>query len=330
MSTLYVTEPGARLEREYERLIVTCEDEVIFAAPFARVSHVVLVGRVGMTTPAMLSLLDAGIGCSLITHSGILRGHLTPPSSKNIPLRLQQYRRTTEPEFCLHLARQFAAGRLRNSRTLARRISRRHAVPPNPFDTMTAALHDLDHSSDLAAVRSREGRGTRAYFSILRRGLEPGLRFGPRTRRPPRDEVNALLSLGYSLLTQTVISACEIAGLDPYAGFYHAHKYGRPALALDLMEEWRSVIVDSLVLNLVNRNRINEDEFIIRADGAPYLTLPALRKYISAYTKRLLTTVRYPDAQRPLSYQKLMEVQARRLRQVIEGTRLGYTPYKTR
>lgn len=331
MATLYVIEPGARVEKEYRRLLVTKEDEVLLRVPLARVSEVVLVGRTGVTTPAMLALLDAGVGLSLVSRTGRLRGRLVPPAAKNIPLRHRQYERAVDAGFCLEIARAIVGGKLRNERTLARRLCReREQMDSGPIEEITSAIKQVDAAPDLDSLRGLEGAAARAYFRIVRQALPAEWRFEKRVRRPPTDAVNALLSLGYTLLGQNMMTALEVVGLDPYDGFFHADKYGRPALALDLVEEFRSVIVDSVVLTVVNKRILRPDEFRPGPQGGVMLRPAALRDFLTQYTARIQTEVIHPLAGRRLSYQKCFEVQARLIRKVIEGEQDSYLPFLTR
>lgn len=329
MATLYVIEQGARIEKEHRRIIVTKEDRVLLAAPLLHVDHIVLVGNVGATTPALQALLAAGVGMTLLDRWGRLTGRLESATGKNIALRHQQYRRSEDPAFCLAIGRSIVAGKLRNARTLARRMARTHAVDATLLERLSSALAGVEGAPDLAALRGLEGEGSRSYFAVLRRALRSEFDFDRRTRRPPADPINALLSLGYTLLGQNLTAACEVVGLDPYDGFFHSDKYGRPALALDLMEEFRSVIVDSVVLNLVNRRRVQTGDFEPGPEGGVYLKREALRVFFHAYTARINTEVFYAPAGRRLSYQKLFEVQARKLRRAIEGS-AAYSSYLTR
>jgi len=327
MATLYVTEPGARLEKEYRRLrVVDSEGKTLLVTPLARLSEVALVGRVGATTPALLTLLDAGIGLTFLTRQGRLRGRLTPPTGKNLPLRRRQYQRADDPAFSLRLSRAIVGGKLRNSRTMARRMLRNGTgSPPGQIERLKRCLQAAARSRDIAGLMGQEGMGAKAYFSILRAALDDHLVFGPRTRRPPQDPVNALLSLGYSLLTANLMTALEIVGLDPYCGFFHATAYGRPALALDAMEEFRPIIVDSVVLTLVNKRMLAADDF--RSGGGVYLTRTGLRVFFEQYTRRLNTTVFHPAAGRSLNYQKIFEVQARQVANMIQGEIDEYQPF---
>ncbi len=332
MGTLYVTEPGARIEKEYRRLLVTKEDEVLLRVPLAQVSAVVLVGRVGVTTPAMLSLLDAGVELSLVRQTGELLGRLTPPTARNIPLRHRQYQRAEDEGFCLALSRAIVGGKLRNQRTLARRLCRRRAgLDAGPIAEITAAIQQAEAAPDMAALRGLEGAGARAYFRVFRQALAIAWAFEKRARRPPPDPVNAMLSLGYTLLGQNMMTALEVVGLDPYDGFFHADKYGRPALALDLVEEFRAVIVDSVVLTVVNKGMVDQDDFEPAARGGVVLRPPALRKFLAQYSARLQTEVVHPlAAGRRLTYQKCFEVQAQLMRKAIEGETEAYTPFLAR
>ena len=339
MATLYVTEPGARIEKEYRRLLVAKRDDVLLAVPLARVSEVVLVGRVGATTPALLMLLDEGIPLSFVTRSGKLRGRLTPPSPKNLPLRHAQYDRARDPDFCLAVSRAIVDGKLRNSRALAYRI-RRSCGERRFADSRTTAadLHQrieravaaVAQADDLDTLRGIEGAAAKAYFQVLRAGLRPEMTFEKRTRRPPRDPANALLSFGYTLLTQNLMTACEIVGLDPYDGFFHADKYGRPALALDLVEEFRAIVVDSVVQLVINKRILRPDDFEPGPEGGIYLSHRGLRKFLKQYTRRLDTPIIHPYYRRRLTYQRIFEVQARLLAKTIQGKLDNYPPFRVR
>lgn len=338
MPTLYITEPGARIEKEYKRILVMSRDEdALFSAPLVHVSDVVIVGSVGITTQAMLSLLDAGVSFSIVSRAGKLLGRLVPPSEGNIFLRREQYKRAADPAFCFPVAKAIALGKLKNQRTLAKRILRTHPeVSKGALDQLDRAVGQAESETDLERLRGHEGIGAKAYFEILRAALPKEWEFKTRTRRPPKDPANALLSLGYSLLTQNMMTALEVAGLDPYDGFFHADVYGRPALALDLVEEFRSVIVDSVVLTVTNKRIITPKEFDSGAaqdpqgEGGFFLKPHALKTFLRQYNARLQTEVIHPQAGRAISYQKCFEVQARQLRRLIEGKIESYEPFLTR
>jgi CRISPR-associated protein Cas1 len=332
MSTLYVVEAGARLEKEYQRLLVTKDDEVIFRVPIERVSRVVLIGRVGATTAALHALLSAGIPLLLVNRSGRLLGRLSPPMPANLPLRRDQYSRDGDEAFCLNLAHAIVAGKLRNQRTLARRIARRdEAIDSDCLADLDSAVDRAASAADLAVLRGIEGQAARCFFTVYRQAFHAQWQFHKRTRRPPRDPVNTLLSLGYTLLNQNLMTALETAGLDPYLGYFHVETYGRPALALDLTEEFRTPVVDSLTLNLLSRGILGPDDFEPDPEsGGISLTERGLREYLRQFNKKLESELFVRDLDRRISYRKLFEVQARRLVRVIKGKDESYRPFCAR
>jgi CRISPR-associated protein Cas1 len=331
MPTLYVVEPGARVEKEYHRLLVTKEDEVILRVPLRQVTQVVLVGRVGLTTPALYALLRAEVPVLLVARTGKLVGRLLPAMPRNLPLRQAQYRRNDEGDFALRVARSVVMGKLRNQRVVALRLLRRRpGADRSPLDTLYAAEEQVRSAPDLGTLLGIEGAAARAYFAIYRQAFDPGWEFHQRTRRPPRDPVNSLLSLGYTMLGHALMTALEAVGLDPYLGFFHAEKYGRPALALDLVEEFRAPFVDSLAMSLINRRMLQADDFWESQDGGIYLAERGLRVYLREFGDRLESPVKPPGVGRPLSYRKVFEVQARRMANAILGKAERYRPFRAR
>lgn len=351
MSTLYVTEPGARIEKEYHQLLVTKDDEVLARMPLSRVSHVVLVGNVGATTPALLALLQAGVGLSLVSTGGELRGRLLPATGGNAPLRRAQHVAAADAGFCTAFARAVTCGKLRNHRTLLLRLRRRGVVVDDslapsftqPLARVEAALGQAEQATSLDTLRGLEGSGARAYFAVLRQALhgELAVSFAKRARRPPPDPINALLSLGYTLLGEAMMTALEVVGLDPYVGFFHGDKYNQPSLALDLIEEFRTPIVDSLVLTLVNKRMLGPADFeqvdrdepadapraARHAQPAIHLTRNGLRVFFREFADRLETEASHPVAGRRLSYRKIFEVQARLAAKTITGEVPAYQPF---
>jgi CRISPR-associated protein Cas1 len=330
MGTLYVIETGAVVEKRYHQLVVSRHDEVIAAVPLAGITEVVLVGQAGVTTPALHALLSAGVGLTLLTRGGRLAGRLRPPGGGNLSLRRAQYACGLDGDFCLRVARAAVVGKLRNCHTLAIRLARRRALPEAPLARLARAASAAPHASALASLRGIEGTGARAYFRLLSASLPPEMAFHRRTRRPPTDPANALLSLGYTLLASNMTAAVEIAGLDPYDGFYHADRAGRPALALDLIEEFRPVIVDSVVLTVLNRRALKTSDFESHGTAGVFLRPRGFKVFLSEYSRRINTEVYCPAARRRLAYRKVFEVQARRMRKVIEGAVAEYTPFRIR
>jgi len=327
MPTLYITTPGARVEKEYKRIIVTKDDELLFRIPLFRVEQIVLVGSVGITTPALQALLLNGTSLTIITHSGRLLGRLVPPTLKNIALRQKQYECGRDPFFCLKASSQFIYGKIRNAATLVARMRRSHAGVDQLLSAkLRSILKQVRTVDSLASLRGLEGRAARLYFLAFRQCLNQDWQFGNRSHHPPKDEINALLGLAYTLLHDNLFTALEVVGLDPYEGYLHADRYGRASLALDLMEEFRHIVADSVVLQLVNRNVLKPKDFVYSEQGYR-LKSDALQKFFQAYQRRIQTEVLHPIYGTRLSYQKSFEVQARLLRKVIEGEAETYTPF---
>lgn len=348
MSTVYVVEAGSRLEKEHQRLLVTLNDEVILRVPLARVSRVVLVGRAGATTPALHALLEAGIPLAFVSRGGKLLGQLTPPMPGNLPLRRQQYARDADAAFCLRLAAGIVAGKLRNQRTLAARQARRRPAPdPSPAESnqtpapagdqqdilrrLTDSVAAAENAPGLDTLLGIEGQAARLYFSLYRRAFPAEWGFHDRNRRPPRDPINALLSLGYALLTQNMMTALEVVGLDPYLGYFHSETYNRPALALDLVEEFRAPVVDSLVLWVVTRGILRPTDFQPdEPSGGVVLTDSGLREFLARFSDKLESEVLVRALGRRLTYRKLFDWQARGLARVITGELETYRPFRAR
>lgn len=341
MATLYVIEPGSRIEKEYQRILVTKEDKVLQSVPARLVDEVVLVGSAGATTQAMLSLLDQGTGMTIITQSGRLRGRLQPLESPNIGLRKLQYLAAEQQAFRIHVVKSILLGKLKNSRVMSMRIIRKFAgtgdeltVLRRQLSRIEEAIEAIPKTTDENILRGLEGSAAKAYFTIFKAGLhwddEHG--FTKRNRRPPKDPVNVLLSLGYTLCSDALFTACEVVGLDPYCGFLHTEQYGRPSLALDLVEEFRSIVVDSVVLRLVNKHMIKPDQFEYSNEGEDkvFLKSKGMKSFLREYNSRLNTTIFHPVAGRSIAYRKCFEVQARQIRKMVEGSQQDYIPLTLR
>lgn len=342
MPTLYVIEPGSRIEKEYQRILVTKEDKVLQSVPARLVDEVVLVGSAGATTQALLSLLDQGVGFSMVTQSGRLRARLRPVDAPNLLLRRRQYAVVEDKDFRIGVTRSILLGKLKNSRVMSMRIIRKlmkRSDPNQPFlmsqlARIETSIQQVPATADDNTLRGLEGAAAKAYFAIFRAGLnrDEFQEFTKRTRRPPKDPVNVLLSLGYSLCADALFTACEVVGLDPYCGFLHTDTYGRPSLALDLLEEFRSIIVDSVVLRVINKHIIKPSHFAYSDEGIEGIVLKnvGMKRFLGEFNRRLNTEIHHPIAGRSLSYRKCFEVQARQVRKMIEGTQTTYFPLLAR
>ncbi|MBI4612635.1 MAG: CRISPR-associated endonuclease Cas1 [Planctomycetes bacterium] len=264
MRILAVTEPGTRVARDGEILVLSRAGEVSHRARLQDLSQLVLIGSVELTHGAVAALLDRGIDVVWLTGRGRYRGRLVGPLSGNVALRSAQYARLQASDFGLSFARSIVAGKVQNQRNLMLRAQRsiKDLDLASAIGGLRRVVDDLPAVADLDALRGLEGRAAALYFGSLGRLLRnPGFRFTRRVRRPPTDPVNACLSFGYSVLLVEMESQVYRAGLDPMAGFLHAPAHGRPSLVLDLIEEFRPLIVDSLVLRLVNRRQLSPADF---------------------------------------------------------------------
>lgn len=322
-------EQGSVLHKRSERLEVTKDGKRLLQVPAMKVGQVVIFGNIQVTTPAMAFLLKEGIDLAYLSSRGTFRGRLQAPHSRNISLRWAQYERGRDPQFQLLVARAIVAGKITNARTQCLRFQRTGQV--REIDGALDRLDDFRRRSalaDLASLRGLEGAAAGLYYSVFRQVVLE-LDFPRRTRRPPRDPVSVLLSLSYTLLLNTVMAAVEVVGLDPYLGFYHAEKYGRPALALDLMEEFRPIVADALVATLVNKKMITAADFQQELGGLS-LSHGAFRRLLREWSDKLNDEITHPYFDYSATYGRCIELQVRLLSKVIQGELPEYLPFRTR
>ncbi len=328
---VYVQEQGASLRLDGERLVISQRDGGSSPARLANTSHVALYGNVHVTTPTLRALLDRNIPTLFFTYGGWYRGRLVGSDSKNVELRLAQYRTTQNPALCLGLARGFVASKILNCRTLLRRNN------PEVSETALSELkqlarkaRDAERADSLLGI---EGTAARIYFAefagMLKGEASTDFDLEGRNRRPPRDPVNALLSFCYSLLAKELLIATTTVGLDSMLGFYHQPHFGRHALALDLMEEFRPIIADSVVISALNTNVVQSDDFV-RAAGSVSLTAPARKRLILAFERRMDQLVTHPIFDYRVSYRRVLEVQARLLSRMLLGELDSYPEFRVR
>ena len=331
MPTLYVFETGSRIEIEYQRLLVTQEDEVLLRLPLGDITQIVVVGAVGVTTPALHRLLERNIPLLFLSARGRYLGKIATPASYHLPLRQQQFARNDDASFALQMAQSITAGKIRNQGIQAARWARRHPLPADQCQQLRQSAAQAAVAPNLPTLLGIEGNAARLYFELFQQVIPPAWGFLNRNRRPPKDPVNALLSLGYTLLTQTLSSALEVVGLDPYLGYFHTEHYGRPALALDLLEEFRAPIVDSLVASLVSHQQLTPADFETDPqNGGVYLSTHGWRIFARRFTHKLETPIFWRSLGRRLNYQKIFEVQARQLAHLIQGRQSQYRPFMAR
>ncbi|MGW0084535.1 CRISPR-associated endonuclease Cas1 [Streptomyces sp. NPDC003393] len=328
--TVYVTEPGSSLRAKGSRVRVLRKDKQLLSVPFDRVRQVVCATPATLTSPFLRRALRHGVEVVLTEEDGEFLGRLTGPYGTDVELRHGQHRLADRRKAKLDLATAFVSGKIANMRTCllrAARDGRLDATEPVAARLLTARKSALMAASE-AALMGIEGAATRDYFAALGRVLGPGWSFTHRRRRPPPDPVNAMLSFGYTLLTREAVTAVEVAGLDPGVGFLHEMRRGRPSLALDLIEEFRPLIVDHLVVGLCARGQVSPAGFVVDQDGEKGCRMDrdTLRAFLTAYERRILTVAHHPTAGRRLSYRAALTAQARHLADVIANRAPAYTP----
>lgn len=329
---VYVTKQGASVRLDGHQLLVYAEGEKLHEARLPGTSQLSLFGNVQISTQAIRALLERGIGVHFFTYGGWWAGACVGADPNNVDLRLAQYRAADNPETSLRLARGWVYSKIANCRTLLRRNHQN--APPAVLKELQILGRKAIDAPSADTLLGLEGTAARTYFSefsgmLNEASAKAGFSWETRNRRPPKDPLNALLSLAYSLLTKDLTSACRLAGLDPLLGFYHRPHFGRPSLALDLMEEFRPLIADSTVINVVNNHILDGDDFQRTGTGLA-LSDRARRKFIQAYESRMAHEVQHPVFGYRVNYRRILELQARLLTRFLLGEIDHVPPFKTR
>ncbi len=358
MTTLYLTEPYSTVRKDGDTLVVnlpaqpeTGVEKRSVRVPLQKVDQVVVMGDSTVTTPALLALLSQNAEVCFCSYWGKFQGRLAPEVSKNVFVRRAQFQAHEAYRRRVALAARFVRGKLHNQRTLLLRSQRAQTDGDGGgklgelADRIGAALGEIDRlhieedgppdprypqaESALGTLHGLEGASAASFFAGLRILLKQELGFDGRHRRPPADPVNALLSFGYTLLMNHVMSAVQVAGFDPYIGFLHSEGYGKPALALDLMEEMRTPIVDSVVLTVINKNIVRPEHFE-EVYGAYRLTTGGRKLFLQQFEQRLNTEITHPVFQYKATYRRCLELQARLLAKFLLGEVPVYRPFQIR
>ena len=326
---LHVVEPGARLGKRHDRLIVEYKEEKLGEVRIKDLSAVCLYGPVQVSTQVLHELFTREIPICYFTTGGWFRGIAHGLPHKNIELRIRQHAVAADPRQALLLARGFVSGKIRNCRTLLRRNLAND--PQQLLPALNQSANDAEQAESIPSLLGIEGMAAKRYFAGFADLLNPqsGFQFSGRNRRPPTDPVNTVLSFMYALLARECTTAALAAGLDPYLGFLHQPRYGRPALALDLAEEFRPSLADSVTLSLFNTGELQTEHFIRRA-GAVALTPAGRKAVLHAWERRLHTDVTHPIFGYTLSYRRVIQVQARLIARVLLAELPDYPAFKTR
>lgn len=363
MSTLYLTEQYSVVKKDGETLVVHIPGNVdkgiekrAVRVPLIKVDQVVVHGDVTLTAPAIQMLLGQRIEICYTDYFGRFVGRLTPEFSKNSLIRLAQHRAHNDPARALALAKCFVFGKLSNGRTMLLRANRKlnDGELENAIASIKGVLAKVEameigvHAASAGNATSNgrvtelnpavgvvndllglEGAGSAFYFGVFGKLLKHEWEFGGRAKRPPTDPINALLSYGYTLLMHKTQAAIGVVGLDPFVGFLHSSQYGKPALALDLMEEFRPLIVDSVVMTLVNNAVLQRDDFVAEA-GTFRMKDAARRKFLEKFEERMQTEIEHPTFHYKATYQRCIELQTRLLAKTLTGEIPAYPPLLVR
>ncbi len=332
LNTLYVTLADSYLRLDNDTLRVEVERETRLRVPLHHLHAVVCFGHIGLSAPLMHRLAEDAIALVLLDDNGRFKARLEGAVSGNVLLRQAQHQRAADTGFALQLARACVAGKIKNTRQVLQRGAReaKHdsevAALERGAADLAASLRALPGAANLDVLRGLEGEAARQYFACLPKLVRPDARehftMDGRTRRPPRDRFNALLSFLYAMWMNDCRSALEAAGLDPQVGFLHALRPGRAALALDLMEEFRP-FADRLALSLINRGQLGADDFDVREGGAVALQGDARKKVVVAYQERKQEPITHPLLKESITLGLVPQVQARLMARAIRAERTG-------
>ena len=336
LNTLFVTTPGAYLFRDHENLVVKVDSEEKLRVPMHHLGSIVCFGVMSVSTGTLEACAEAGIGLSFLSERGRFIARIEGEPNGSVEIRRAQFAAAADTGKALALARSFILGKLYNSRQMLLRAGREtdaaadQAALRKAADQFDMALRYLERANNLDELRGREGDAARTYFEtfaamIKRRRDVFG--FTHRSRRPPLDPMNALLSFLYALLRHDVESALSAVGLDPAVGFLHADRAGRPSLALDMQEELRAPFADRLALALVNREQLKPDDFKAQEGGSWRLTDDGRKAVLVAWQQRKQETVTHPVTKEEIPLALVPHVQARLLARTLRGDLAEYPPF---
>jgi CRISPR-associated protein Cas1 len=327
---LVIQTPGAQLGQRGEQLVVSVKGEEVRKLPGQQVRAIYCYGAIQMTAQAVETCLDLGVDVAYFSPAGRFIGLLRGLPASGVDARRGQYRLFELPAVRLHLAREIIRAKIHNQRVM---LMRNGEVPERVSKLMASFRDATESARDMTELLGIEGKAAAVYFeqfeSMLKQREDWKFDWRGRNRRPPRDPVNALLSLGYSMLAKELTGVCHAVGLDPFLGFMHQPRYGRPALALDLMEEFRPLTADSVAISLINRGELGPEDFIRSANGT-FLNEAGRKRFWEGWFRRLDTEVSHPEFEYKMAYRRMLEVQARQLWRFVRGEAAAYHGFTTR
>lgn len=331
LNTLYITRQESYLHKERETVVIKLGDEKLGQFPAQSLGGILCFGRISVSPYLMGYCAEKGISIAFYTEYGRFLARVQGRQTGNVLLRRTQYRWADDRERSAQISRFIVAAKIANSRSVLRREIRNHGTNSalrDVAESMAGCLRRVRSAKSVDEIRGLEGDAASRYFSVFNRLIRVSdFSFGGRVRRPPTDPVNALLSFMYSLITQECVSALQGVGLDPYVGFLHSDRPGRPSLALDLLEEFRAPWGDRFVLTLINRRQIQPGDFVTEASGAVRLHDDARKKLLTLYQERKQEELTHPYLKEKLPVGLLPHSQAMLLARHLRGDMACYTPY---
>lgn len=345
MATVYVSEPGTKIQKKGQRLLVSRGQDVLQDIPLIKVDRLVVMGQsINVTTPALFALTRKNIDVLYLTGRGGFVSRMVGREHKHSRLRLAQAHAVTDPELAMKVSQAIVFGKVHNQRVLVQRHAEGGPWAARALKSMDAMKHRVSTANTLDKLRGMEGLAAKEYFGLLRQLFQAprdgrSWGFERRDYYPPPDPINALLSFGYTLLLNDLIAACQKAGLDPDLGFFHAVDYNKPSMALDLEEEFRPIIVDSIVMAAINRPLFSLQDFEqgrARPNAADGSRLPVLlkdearKRFIALYETRINEQIFYPLAGETTTYRRIFELQAYQVARLILKEISEYQPLMVR
>lgn len=329
MGTLYINQDDVFIGKTDERLIVKSKNQILQDVPLIHLEGVVIMGRATISPAAIDELMQRKIPLTFLSDTGHFLGKLEPELSKNIFVRNAQWQAAGETPQAIHVVQGFIRGKLKNYRTSLYETQREYSQVnlSSAITQITNAIAKLDKSHNIDSLRGLEGAGSAAYFGVLNQRIRAeGFVFQPR-HRPATDPVNSLLNFGYTLLRHDVQSAINIVGFDPYLGYLHVQRYGRVGLAFDLMEEFRPLVADNMILNAINRRFITIKDFTVEPiSNVVRLSVEGRKEFLKLYEKKKQSEFKHPVLGKKCTYQEAFEIQARLLAKYLMGEIEQYPP----
>lgn len=336
LNTLYVTSANRYLSLDGENVVVSEKEQIIGRIPLHNLEAIVTFGYTGASPALMGACAERGVGLTFLSSSGRFLARISGEVYGNVILRKEQYRRSERPEQSIEIARNCIAGKVFNSRWILERAARDYPMRldseklKNKSAFLAESLKKIRQCNDLDRLRGLEGEAASVYFSVfddLILQQKDDFQFQGRNRRPPLDEVNAMLSFAYTLLTSMCAGALESAGLDPYVGFFHTDRPGRKSLALDMVEELRAVMGDRFVLTLINKKVICKKGFVRKENGAVVMDDETRKTFLNAWQNKKQEIITHPFLKEKVEWGMLPYAQAMLLSRYLRGDLDEYPPF---